>query len=74
MTVAVDRVEMQPAKLKCSRPNCDAHGGLHEDPKTALSPALMMISDCGDPMLMHAVTLVVWAFITVSPPTIFVSF
>ena len=33
--------------LKCSRPNCDAHGcmkmqsGLHEAPKTALSLALM---------------------------------
>ena len=39
--------EMQPAKLKCSPPNCDAHGcmkmqsGLHEAPKTALSLALM---------------------------------
>ena len=37
----------QTAYLKCSRPNCDAHGcmkmqsGLHEAPKTALSPALM---------------------------------
>ena len=42
--------EMQPAKLKCSPPNCDAHGcmkmqsGLHEAPKTALSPALMQWS------------------------------
>ena len=38
---------MQPAKLKCSRANCDAHGrmrmqsGLHEAPKIAFSPALM---------------------------------
>ena len=44
---ALTLFEMQPAKLKCSRPDCDAHGcmkmqsGLHEAPKTALSPALM---------------------------------
>ena len=41
--------EMQPGKLKCSRANCDAHGrmkmqsGLHEAPKIAFSPALMLV-------------------------------
>ena len=41
----------QTVYLKCSRPNCDAHGcmkmqsGLHEAPKTALSPALMIHQD-----------------------------
>ena len=50
--------EMQPAKLKCSLANCNAHGrmkmqsGLHEAPKIAFSPALMYLDEVDSHLLL----------------------